>query len=47
MRAPKAFDELNGRNWCALAVAIWLPVPLTVEDSFAMYETGQKQRRGY
>ena len=46
MRAPKAFDELNGRNWCALAVAILSPVPFTVEDSFAMYETGQKQRRG-
>lgn len=46
MRAPKAFDELNGRNWCALAVAIWSPVPLTVEDSFAMYETGRKQRAG-
>ncbi len=43
MRSPTAFNVLNGANWCAVAIAIWHPTPVTIEDSFALYETGQRQ----
>lgn len=43
MRSPSAFNVLNGANWCAVAIAIWHPTPVTIEDSFALYETGQRQ----
>lgn len=44
MRAPSAFNLLNGINWCALAIAIYAPEPMTVEDSFSAYYSGERVR---